>query len=234
MRWMLTLAGLLMGFPALAPAQDTSTETPESAVDTVQSDPRAEVREAVAALEQALSGIESYTCILESYVKARDGKEEHKEYEYAFVRPGYVKMKVIRGGKGEVFYDPTTGKARGRKPGMLSVIRLTLDVNDKRITSIRGHRVDETSWFYLLESWKTYVEQADSVALRKEGNTLVLEAYGIPENPYDEVAMRLYLDAQTHLPLKFEALDANGEVVHRVAYRDVKLNPGLKPDDLRF
>lgn len=202
--------------------------------DSLQTDPRAAVREAVAAFEQALAGIESYTCKLDSYAKGKDGKEEHKVYEYAFVQPGYVKMKVIQGGAGEVFYDPTTGKARGRKPGLLSVVRLTLDVNDPRIRSVRGHRVDETSWFYLLDSWKTYVDKAESLALQQKGDTLLLEAWGIPPNPYDEVAMRLFLSASSHLPLQFEALDSTGAVVHRVIYDDVTLNPGLKPEDLRF
>lgn len=206
----------------------------EAAPADTAPDPRAVVREAVAAMEQALSGIESYTCILESFVRGFKGEKEHKTYEYAFVKPGYVKMKVIKGPAGEAFYDPTTGKVRGRKPGLLSVVRLTLTPDDKRVKSVRGHRIDETSWFFLLESWKTYVDQADSVAMEERGDTLVLMAFGIPENPYKETAMKLFLDRNTHLPLGFEAYDAEGTLTHRVFYRDVKLNPGLKPEDLRF
>lgn len=205
----------------------------EAPADTV-TDPRAPVREAVAALEEALSGIESYTCILESFVLGFNGEEERKTYEYSFVKPGYVKMKVIKGPAGEAFFDPTTGKVRGRKPGLLSVVRLTLTPDDKRVKSVRGHRIDETSWFFLLNSWKVYVDKADSVALEEKGDTLVLFATGIPENPYKETTMKLYLDAKTHLPLGFEAFDAEGNLTHQVWYRDVKLNPGLKPEDLRF
>jgi len=197
-------------------------------------DGRATVREALVALEKALSGIESYACILESFVLGFNGEKEEKTYEYAFVKPGYVKMKVIKGPAGEAFYDPTTGKVRGRKPGMLSAVRLTLSPDDSRVKSVRGHRIDETSWFFLLDSWKSYVERADSVVLEARGDTLVLMAFGIPENPYKETAMKLFLDKNSHLPLGFEAYDANANLTHRVFYRDVRLNPGLKPEDLRF
>jgi len=67
---------------------------------------------------QAWQGVKDYTCILSSYNRLGD-KEEYKTYEYWYLKPGYVRMKVIKGkGKGgEVFYDPHRDKVRGHKGG---------------------------------------------------------------------------------------------------------------------
>ena len=188
------------------------------------------------AWEKALSQIKNYECTLVSEVW-KDDKKEYKVYEYHYVHPDFVKMKVLKGDSkgGEAYYDPESGKVRARKTGLFSVIRLTLDPDNKKVTSIRGHKITETSFFYYYKKWKDYTTYANVYRDTLDNGHVLLVAEGLkPEENYGAVRATLEFNPETWLPLKLEEYDANGKLIHRVVYQDIRINTGEKPEDLRF
>ena len=105
-------------------------------------------------LKSSFDSIQDYTCILESFIRKGD-KTEERTYEYRYMKPGWVYMKILEGdNKGAVvIYNPKTEKVRARKGGILGSIKLTFDPTDKKVLSIRGHRVDESHIGAILNRW---------------------------------------------------------------------------------
>ena len=181
---------------------------------------------------KAWEGVKDYTCIMDSYNRLGD-KEESKTYQYWYLKPGYIRMKVIKGkGKGgEVYYDPTRKKVRGHKGGFLSFVVLTLDPNDKRVTSIRGVRVDQTTFGYILAQLKPYVDAGECQVVEENGMkgpvcTAGNQAY------HGDIWKEKVLFDQNNLPVVWERYGKDGTLLYRLVCRDVKLNSGLTLKDV--
>jgi outer membrane lipoprotein-sorting protein len=190
--------------------------------------------------KNAWAGINDYTCIIESYIRKGE-KEEIRTYDYRFMKPGWVRMKIIKGdNKGAVVvYNPTTKKVRARKGGILGVVKLTFDPTHKRVVSIRGHRVDRSHFGAILERWEDYFKRAE-VEYKgvgdfegKEG--FLFEALNCDTLKYHGTYRELlWLDKNTHLPMGFEQYDEGGTLIHRVIYREIKWNVGLNEEDFKL
>ena len=184
--------------------------------------------------------IQDYTGILESFIRKGD-KTEERTYEYRYMKPGWVYMKILEGdNKGAVvIYNPKTEKVRARKGGILGAIKLTFDPTDKKVLSIRGHRVDESHMGAILNRWLDYLARA---RVEFKGDTaveglkgLLLEATGCDTAKYHGTWKEiLLLDPDNHLPVLIEQFDSSGELIHRVRIKDLKLNRGLKEEDFRL
>jgi|AMFO01.1.fsa_nt_gi hypothetical protein len=227
----------LLGFPLSLDAQTAHVppQEPQKSIHQMEAETH-DPTPVFQAWEDALGKIKNYECTLVSEVWKGD-KKEYKVYEYHYVHPDFVKMKVIKGDSkgGEAFYDPTSGKVRARKTGLLSVVRLTLDPTDKKVTSIRGHKITETSFFYYFNKWKNYTTYANVYRDTLDNGHVVLVAEGLKtEENYGAVKATLEFDPKTWLPVKLEEYDADGKLIHRVMYKDVRINTGETPEDLRF
>ncbi|MCD6087527.1 MAG: DUF1571 domain-containing protein [Candidatus Hydrothermae bacterium] len=191
-------------------------------------------------LKSSFDSILDYTCILESFVRKGD-KKEVRTYEYRYMKPGWVYMKILKGdNKGAVvIYNPETGKVRARKGGILGAIKLTFDPTDKKVLSIRGHRVDESHMGAILNRWLDYLTRAK---VEYKGETTVdslkgplLEATECDTAKYHGTWKEiLLLDADNHLPVLIEQFDRSGKLIHRVRIKDLKLNTGLKKEDFKL
>ena len=193
----------------------------------------------IGAFRSAWDSLRDYTCTVESYERLKD-KEDFHRYEFRYLKPGWIWMKVIEGSNkgGQVSYNPFTKKVKGKKGGILGIIKLTLDPWDRRVTSIRGYRVDQSDWGTQLKRWEEYVNQ---YRIEVSEDTLdgepvyILHATGIDPKKYDEaVEETLWLSKKLHLPLKLEAKNEKGVVFHRVRYRKVRINVGLKEEDFKI
>ena len=178
---------------------------------------------------RAWENVKDYKATLHAYTVA-DGKVERKTYDHRYLRPGYIYMKVLKGGSGAACYDPTTHKARGKK----LFVKLTLDPDkDKRIQSIRGDKIYEAGIDAIVKRWKKYRN------INYEGETTYkgirvhkLVADGI--NHYNAVKEILYVRASDYLPVAFVQYDANGKKVKENYYENLKVNVGLKKKDVCF
>jgi len=154
------------------------------------------------------------------------------------MKPGWVRMKIIKGdNKGAVVvYNPETKKVRAKKGGILGVVKLTFDPTNKRVVSIRGHRVDRSHFGAILDRWEDYFKRAEVNYRRvskfegREG--YLFEAIKCDTSKYQGTYRELlWLDRKTYLPLGFEQFNEKGILIHRVIYRKTKINVGLKEED---
>jgi len=176
---------------------------------------------------KAWQGVRDYTCTMESYNRLGD-EEEYKTYEYRYLKPGYIRMKVIKGkGKGgEVFFDPTRKKARGHKGGFFSFIVLTLDPSDKRIVSIRGVRVDQTSFGYILDQLKPYMDAGECRVI-EERDMQGLECSAASKSYHGDIWREKVLLDGSLMPVVWERYGKDGTLLYSLKCTDVRLNSGL-------
>lgn len=183
--------------------------------------------------------LRDYTCIVESYERLGRKKDFHR-YEFLYLKPGWIWMKVIEGkNKGGIAsYNPFTKKVRGKKGGILGVVKLTLAPTNKRVISLRGYRVDQSDFGTHLKRWEEYMKNYN-VTLKMD--TLLgqdvyrLDATGIDPAKYDStVSETIWISPKNFLPLKLEARGKGGIVFHRAVYRDVKINQGLTEEDFKI
>ncbi len=188
-----------------------------------QEDPKGLYQQAL----EAWQGVKDYTCVMESYNRLGD-KEEYKTYEYWYLKPGYIRMKVVKGkGKGgEVFFDPKKNKVRGHKGGFFSFIVLTLNPDDKKVTSIRGVRVDQTTFGYILFQLKPYVEAGECQMLEgRERKGLTCTAQG--QSYHGDIWKDKVVFDESMMPVVWERYGKDGTLLYRLVCKDVKLNTGL-------
>ncbi|MEO0202834.1 MAG: hypothetical protein ABIL37_03820 [candidate division WOR-3 bacterium] len=160
------------------------------------------------------------------------GKEvELKEYEHKYLSPGYVYLKVIKGGSGEACYDPTTKKAKGRRLG----ITLTLDPEtDKRIQSIRGDKIYHAGMLKTIERIKTY----NDVQLVGEKVIDNIKVYEIsakidPSQNFSADKEVIFIREDNFLPYGYIQYISNTKV-KEVYWKNLKINNGYKPKDVCF
>jgi len=183
--------------------------------------------------------LHDYTCIVESYEKLGE-KEDFHAYEFRYMKPGWIWMKIIKGkNKGsQVAYNPFKNKVRAKKGGILGVVKLTLDPSNKKVVSIRGYQVNQSDFGYHLKRWEEYLKNY-TVTVKidtLEGKEAIrLDATGIdPEKYGDTYSETIWLYPENFLMLKLEARDKNGVVFHRAVYKNVKINQGLTEEEFKI
>lgn len=185
-------------------------------------------------IEQSLTKwaeVRDYQC--QMYTYNRLGKiEDERVYEYKFMKPNYVYMKILKGrSKGaKVFYNPETNKVRGCKKVIFTLCR-TFDPSAKKVTSIRGVKVYETSFGYILNIAKSYIEKGASCSVHEDRGFKVLTLK--VDNPIyqDVVKEKLYFD-NTGFPVMWERFAKDG-LVYKLKCSDVKINTGLTISDFK-
>jgi outer membrane lipoprotein-sorting protein len=208
--------------PAVAGEESTTTPEPLQIIEQ---------------LEGLWNEINDYTCTLYSYIQ-KEGEEDIRTYDYRFMKPGWVYMKIIDGrDKGaRVRYDPNTGKVTGAKGGFISFIKKTFDVDDPTVRSIRGHRVNETHMGMFIERARDYLEFG---TVKFEG-TETLEGQDVyvfefrrdtPPEESDIVRERWWIDVVDILPVQFEEYDVSGKVARMNKIEDLRFNQGLTEKD---
>jgi len=181
---------------------------------------------------KAWHGVKDYTCVMDSYNRLGN-REEYKTYEYWYLKPGYIRMKVINGkGKGgEVFFDPTRNKVRGHKGGFFSFVVLTLEPTDKRVTSIRGVRVDQTSFGYILDQLKPYVEAGQCKVIEENGMK-GLECTATDKAYFGDIWKEKIIMDNSLMPVVWERYGKDGTLLYKLVCKGVKLNSGLTLKDV--
>lgn len=186
-------------------------------------------------VEQRLVGINDYTCTLRSYER-KNSKEQSRVYEYRYLKPGWVWMKIIEGdNKGAVVgYNPNTRKVRAHKGGILSLIKITTTPEDNRVKSLRGHRIDQSDFLSVLERMTRASSEAESTFVESINTFWVLRILNIanPEEFLGASTLVFTVDKNTLLPVMVEEFDANNDLIKRVEYKNIKIDVGLSTSDL--
>ncbi|MEO0144319.1 MAG: hypothetical protein ABIL49_00135 [candidate division WOR-3 bacterium] len=174
--------------------------------------------------------VKDYSSVLYSWT-AKDKEVELKEYQHRYLSPGYIYLKVIKGGSGEACYDPNTKKAKGRKFG----ITLTLDPEtDKRIQSIRGDRIYHAGMLKTIERIKTY-KDIQLIGEKTIDNIKVYEISAKIEPSQNFLADKeiIFIRQDNFLPYGYIQYKGNIKV-KEVYWRNLKINNGYTPKDVCF
>ncbi len=187
------------------------------------------------AVEHKLQSIQDYTCTLESY--ERLGKKEiRRTYAYQYLKPGWVKMVITAGdSKGaRLAYNPDLGKVRAAKGGILGAIKISVSPENKRVRSLRGGRVDRSGWPEVLREFQKLAQTADSVWVKDSSGLWMLEMQGVKAEQPDVFRVRVLVNPADSLLVGYDEYDAQGSLVHRVRYRDIRINQGLTKEDFHL
>ncbi len=193
----------------------------------------------VSIIENNWKTTKDYTLTLKTY-SLKDDKEEESIIEQKFLKPKWIYAKVTSGkNKGSVgVYNPITKKVKGHQGGLLKFIVLTLDPSDKKTSSIRGHRIDQSSC-------GTLVQRLINYRKNDEFTSICLSTYD--EKPaylftaeiedtsklWGATKEMMWINAETLLPLHLEQFLANDKLVHYSTYWNIKINTGLTEDDFK-
>ena len=176
--------------------------------------------------------VKDYTCVLEAYNR-KGNLEDIRVYDYKFMKPNYVYMKVIKGKNknAKVYYDPTTNKVKGCKKIIFYICK-TFDPSDKKVTSIRGAKVYESSMGFALDNVRAFLDAGATCALTPKDNCMLLHLKSSKPVLDDVDEMKVCIDKGTGLPVWWEKY-AKGVLVNRLVLRDVKMNVGLSVKDFK-
>jgi len=188
----------------------------------------------ISSMSNRLKNIHDYQSISRYY--NRKGKSsDWRTYKYWYVAPGYVKMKIIKGKSSGsvVFYNPKTDKVRAHKGGLFSFIHLTLNKDDSRVVSIRGVRVDQTSFSYVERLIIKQMQSGFCDLKEKKENYFIDCSYKKPlasDIYYD----KLTIDKKNMLPTRWERDDKNGKPLYEAIYKLISINSGLSAKEIAF
>ncbi len=176
--------------------------------------------------------IDNYHCTTVVFLRKGD-ETDNKVLDVYFKKPSLYRNTVIEGdNQGSVATINAEGVIQGKQGGVFSLIVLTLEPTDERLTGVRGRRFFETAWG--LE----YQELSDLVAAgwklerlpdeEFEGSLCyVIEAStDTPET--DMTHRQMWFDQETHLPRRFFELQGE-EVLRDAKFINVELNIDPEP-----
>lgn len=190
-------------------------------------------QELVKNMDNAFSKVNDYSCIAEAHYK-KDWLREDKVYKIYFKRPELVRIEVLEGDPGSVAVLREDGKVRGHKGGWLTWIKLTVDIDSPLATTVRGNRMDQSHFEYMIRMMKKILATAEAHVIGEttvEGQNVYIMEVTHSKPRKDLTRELIFVDKETWLLKKILGYEGRREVVN-VTYRDIVLNPGL--DDKLF
>jgi outer membrane lipoprotein-sorting protein len=182
---------------------------------------------AVGKFQAAWDAVKTYTCKITAH-EVQDTHVQDRTYDFWFARPHETRMDITGGaGAGGAAVWHGGDKVAGHQGGFLRFIHLTVDIHDRRATSIRGVTIAEANFGSYLDKIKRTVFKTLDAA--KEGDALVITL--VPEDPakFDNIAKETIALGPANLPVEITMYDAAGTVVFRDRYTDLKLNVDIPP-----
>lgn len=185
--------------------------------------------------EETFRGLSDYECRIES--ESRLGsKVETSELRFRYKQPGLVRCHVLSGhGRGSDVVVAADGKVRARDGGLFKPFVITLSKNDSRLKSIRGVALHELVW-------GTYYQQLRD-RIRQPAAHVTLSPHPDAEKPYEllltypEAGHRVreiyHFDPHLWVMVDGDVFEDQVRVDH-VAFREIRLNPGLKDSLFRL
>ncbi len=191
-------------------------------------------------IHEQWESLSDYTCVLETYSKKGED-EQASTIEQKFLKPKWIRMQITEGdGKGSIgVYNPVTKKVRGCKTGILKIIVLTLEITDSRVSSIRGHRIDQGDCLTLVERLDAYRESGEITSIEHttyDGKPSYLFKATVEDTSelWGAKKENIWLSEDTFFPLRSEQRLGDNTIVHFSTYRDIHINMGLTEEDFKL
>jgi hypothetical protein len=162
------------------------------------------------------------------------GRVEDRTYAILFKKPALERIDIVAGpGKGGGIVWLGGDKVKGHRGGLLSGIRLTLDIHNSQVATLRGDSVNSGTIPAMLAVFTTVkgtVSEAPGPQIEGAGSSAVTLDVADPP-AYNGVTREvLYLSSVTDLPVRRERF-AGPQLVKSEIVTDTKTNVGLTSND---
>lgn len=190
----------------------------------------------VSEFADAWAKVNDYTAHIKVH-ETDGGKTEDRQYGYFYKKPHMARIDVLEGpGKGGGAVWLGGDKVKGHQGGMLSGIRLTVDLKDKRATSLRGNTMDTASFGAILDAFKTTKgELSEGPGPTIEGTPTEVITLKVANPAANDGVTRdqLFISKTMHLPLRRVRFEGD-KIVKDETWSNIKLNPGLSEADFPY
>jgi outer membrane lipoprotein-sorting protein len=194
----------------------------------------------LARIEAKWASLTDYTCDIESH-EQKGSRAEYSSCHFFFKKPMRLRAEILdgsrTGAKGSVSVYNGGDKVQGHMGGLMSMLTLSLGLNDPMILSIRGDRMTDMPWGHQIELLHAYetahahisigpptqIEGVETVPLimTSDDATFIAGNQGIAH----EV---IYYDSKNDVPVQLERSETvAGPVVIKSTFRNIRLNVGL-------
>ncbi|MGA7355579.1 MAG: hypothetical protein WA431_15960 [Candidatus Cybelea sp.] len=191
---------------------------------------------AIAAFDQAYTGVTDYTCILRVH-EAKGTQTQDRVYQYSFMNPHYVKTLILDGdGKGAGGVWVGGDQVSGHLGGILSGFHLKVDLHDPRAVSLRGVTIPDGLLPRIIDDYGTIpgkLTQTDGGKLGGIDTDRLELNVAEPATNHGITDQILYLSKQTHWPIR-QIMYSGSQIVLDESVDDLKTNVGLTKSDFPF
>lgn len=191
---------------------------------------------AITAFDHAFASISDYTCILHVH-EAKGSATQDRVYQYAFMKPHYVKTLILDGdGKGSGGVWTGGDQVSGHQGGFLSGFHRKVDLHDPRAVSLRGVTIPEGLLQHIVDLYETTPGKLTQTDGGKVGGVAADRLELIVANPAssgDVSKQILYLSKETRWPIR-QILYSGSQIVLDETVENLKTNTGLTQADFPF
>jgi outer membrane lipoprotein-sorting protein len=188
---------------------------------------------AIAKASSAFDKIEDYRMTIAVHETSGE-RVEDRTYEVLFKKPTMEKIDIVAGpGKGGGIVWLGGDKVKGHHGGLLSGIRLTFDIHNSQVSTLRGDAVDSATIPAMLDEFTrikgTVSEASGPLIAGSATDAVTLDvADAASDNGVSRIV--LYLSADSHFPLRRERF-VGPQLVKSENITEMKTNVGLTNSD---
>lgn len=201
-------------------------------IQNINAQPDIQAQQILEETSRMIASIHSYRCGLSTL--CRLGKrEERRVYNYGFQDQKLIRMEITAGNDRGATLVYRDGLVRARRGGLLSFITLTFKPSDRTVTTIRGGRVDQTDFGFiislLLDPAKKVFWKNKDVFFGQEAEVLeLLETRAV--GPGEPVRGLFWIARDSKLILKYELYDKDNNLLFQQMHKDIQLNLDFSKD----
>ncbi len=181
---------------------------------------------AVAKMAATWNKINTYECTVTVH-EANGTRVQDRVYLIRFARPTQTRVDIVKGdGRGSAAIWNGGDRVRGHQGGLLSIIRLNVDIHSKFATDLLGSTIDQANFGALLSHLKS-LDPNVLHATVKGGNTVLVVELDPPKSDTD-ITKEVYIVGPDGLPVEYFQY-AEDKVVRHVVNSGLKVNTDIPP-----
>ncbi len=188
---------------------------------------------ALAQANDAFAKVDDYHMTIAVHETAGDQVQD-RTYAVSFKKPSLEKVDIVAGaGKGSGIVWLGGDTVRGHRGGLFSGLKMTLDLHNSQVVTLRGDSVDHATIASMLDQFartKGTVSQAPGPQIDGAGSDALTLDVADPTSDHDVSRVVLYLSEATHLPVRRESF-VGTQLVKSEHVTDMKTNVGLTASD---
>jgi outer membrane lipoprotein-sorting protein len=186
-------------------------------------------------IEAAYDEVQDYQTEVEVKNYKRDGSVITETPLYTFKKPKWIRLDFVSSYPRMILvYPDKNGKALIRLTGLLSVFRSHLMLNDPRLKTQSGQRIDQTDLGFLIKTIRHSLidQRRGPVSISEDKNTLQIRVLA---NDYFrkglETTYEFLINKELWLPVEVGWSTPDGVQEGRIIFRNLRININV-PDSL--